>query len=165
MIELVHRYILPAAYAILPAKMNSPQATAFLLCVGLQESDFVARRQGGGGPAKSLWQFEKAGIRGVAQHPSSRDYLKAALASLQYSSSVGQTAQLHAIIEHNDVLAATMARLLLYTLPARLPGREDESVAFGQYLACWRPGKPRPLDWPQNYARAWDLVQPSTETV
>lgn len=158
MILLVRDFIIPAAYSLLPAKMNSPEATAFLLCVGLQESDFAARKQGGGGPARGLLQFEKPGIRGVATHERTRAFLKSALAALQYSASVGQTAELHAAVEHNDVLMMVFGRLLLYTLPARLPRRDEPDRAFHQYLESWRPGKPRPNDFPTNYARAWDLV-------
>ena len=160
MIDLVHRYIVPAAYSLLPSKMHSQDATAMLLSIGLQESDFCCRRQGHSGPARGFWQFEKAGIRGVAQHASSRDHLKWALAALQYSASVGQIATLHATVEHNDVLACVFARLLLWTLPARLPTRGDTASAYGQYLAAWRPGKPRPDDWPANFDRAWQLVEP-----
>ncbi|WP_447751835.1 hypothetical protein [Pseudomonas nicosulfuronedens] len=49
-----------------------------------------------------------------------------------------------AAIEHDDILAACMARLLLFTDPARLPALGDESGAWDMYLRVWHPGKPRP---------------------
>lgn len=165
MIDLFARYIIPAAYAILPPRMNSPNATAMILAICGQESNFVSRRQGNSGPARGFAQFEKAGIRGVAQHPSSRDHLKFALAALQYSASVGQTAQLHAIVEHNDVLAAVFARLLLYTLPDRLPSRDDPRGGWAQYIAAWRPGKPHPETWDHHFTVAWSLVDAETKGV
>lgn len=76
MIDLLHRFLVPAAYAVLPAEMQSARATAFLLAIALQESGARKRRQ----------------------------------------------------------------------------------VAWGQYLKGWKPGKPRPADWPGNFTAAWDRV-------
>lgn len=158
MIDLFARFIIPAAYSLLPPRMNSPKATAMLLAIAGQESNFVCRKQGNSGPARGFWQFEKAGVRGVAQHTSSREHLKAALAGLQYSASVGQVAALHAIVEHNDVLAAVFARLLLWTLPDRLPTRDDPRAGWAQYISAWRPGKPHPETWDHHFTVAWSIV-------
>ena len=46
------------AMALLPARMDTPEADCMLLAIGLQESRFVHRRQIGG-PARGFWQFEK----------------------------------------------------------------------------------------------------------
>lgn len=156
MLALLHGYILPAAYAVLPAPMQSPAASALLLAIALQESAAIHRRQAGG-PARGFWQFEVAGIRGVQTHALTRDDLKAALIMLRYPPSL-PAEDLHALVEHQDVVAAICARLLLWTLPSALPTRDDPPMlAWGQYMEAWRPGKPRPQSWADHYARAWAL--------
>jgi hypothetical protein len=35
-----------------------------------------------------------------------------------------------------------------------LPRLGESGVAWAQYVKAWRPGRPRPLDWPHNYAAA-----------
>ena len=70
----------PAVYAetmqLLPAKMDSPQARAMLKAIALQESRFEHRKQIGG-PARGFWQFEQGGgVRGVLNHPYSREHIR-----------------------------------------------------------------------------------------
>lgn len=43
-------------------------------------------------------------------------------------------------IERNDVLAAGLARLLLYTDPRPLPALGDAESVWALYLRTWRPG-------------------------
>ncbi|MCY1303002.1 hypothetical protein D9M70_526890 [compost metagenome] len=43
-------------------------------------------------------------------------------------------------LEHDDVLAAGFARLLLWSDPKPLPLAGDEQGAFDLYLRTWRPG-------------------------
>ncbi|MNG31598.1 hypothetical protein D3C84_1174300 [compost metagenome] len=62
-------------------------------------------------------------------------------------------------IEHDDVLAAALARLLLWTDPGKLPKLGDEQGAWDLYLRTWRPGKPHPETWPALYAQALEAVQ------
>ena len=59
-------------------------------------------------------------------------------------------------MQYNDVLATIAARLLVFTLPGKLPATADEGWA--QYVAAWRPGKPHPDRW----ANCWKVA---TETV
>lgn len=134
----------------LPNRMDSLAARAMLFAIGLQESEFRARRQiinrGGRlvaeGPAKSFWQGEKTGgmCAGILGHSATRDLARA----LCTQHGIPATAvALWDAIEHNDVLAAACARLLLFTDPAPLPRLEErqaEEVAFGYYLRAWRPG-------------------------
>ncbi len=158
MISVVHRFIVPAAYAVLPERMQSLQATAMLLAIGLQESEFEARRQHAGGPARGFWQFEKnGGMKGVATHDDTRDLLTDAIDRLRYPRGLSLTAQ-HAMLEHNDVFACVCARLLLWTLPRILPQADQPSQGWHQYLDAWRPGKPHPDTWERNYGRAWTMV-------
>ncbi|AUT47025.1 hypothetical protein [Achromobacter sp. AONIH1] len=144
------------ALALLPAAMDSPAARCMLLAIGLQESRFVHRRQIGG-PARGFWQFEKGtrasrgGVWGVYLHPASKDRL----AALCKARSVAcDPDAIYAALEYDDVLAAGVARLLLWTDAARLPRIGDADAALTLYLRTWRPGKPHPASWPALYAQA-----------
>jgi hypothetical protein len=152
----LHRLVLPAAYALLPRRMESPAATAMLLSIALQESKCVSRRQVGGGPARGFWQFEKGGgVAGVITHHTSRPIIGPILGALSYGVSVDAA---YAALEHNDVLAACFARCLLWTLPHELPFADDPADGWGQYVEAWRPGKPHPETWAEYYRLAWSLA-------
>jgi hypothetical protein len=160
-ILFVNAFVLPSAFALLPPKMDSPQARAMLLAIGLQESGFVARRQILGderfGPARGLWQFEQGGgISGVLSHPATRRWMARVLDELRYEPDVEAC---YAAVEHNDVLAAAFARLNLWWVPGRLPGPGEADRGWAVYLEAWRPGTPRPDEWDANFQRAWDLTQ------
>lgn len=158
MIGQVHRFTLPAAYDLLPPKMNSPAATAMLLAIGLQESRFQHRVQVGG-PAHGFWQFEKnGGVKGVMTHPLTAGHARKALRDLQYPGAVESLETVYAVIIHNDVLAAVFARLLLWTVPGALPTRHQSAAGWRQYIDGWRPGKPHPNTWPDFFQEAWLLV-------
>ncbi|MFX7825112.1 hypothetical protein ABTK20_22185, partial [Acinetobacter baumannii] len=81
-------------------------------------------RQMGNGPARSFWQFElgtkesRGGVWGVYLHGASRPLLERLCAVLK----VPFTPQaIYAAMEHNDILAAGVARLMLFTDAQRLP--------------------------------------------
>jgi hypothetical protein len=165
----VLRYVMPAAFALLPGMMNSPEARAELLAIGLQESEFRHRRQIVGdppravGPARGFWQFEEGGgIRGVLTHRRTRWHLQLALDELRYTGPFDTISEetLHVAVQHNDVLACVFARLNLWWLPGTLATRDLPQRGWRQYLEAWRPGKPHPETWDRNFARAWALVQP-----
>lgn len=148
-------HVIPAAVGLLPPGMGGDKATAMLVAIALQESAFEARQQIGG-PARGFWQFEKGGgVAGVLTHRYTADPIRRVCAVLCYQPSVDGC---YAAIRDNDVLACCFARLLLWTVPGSLPGRDEVARGWQQYLAGWRPGKPRPTDWPANFARAWALV-------
>ena len=138
--EIIHNAYLPAL-AIIGVK-DSPQAQVQTLAMGLQESRFEHRVQING-PARGFWQFETAGVTGVLRHEASRDAAREVLARLAYADTSPQ--KIHAALEHNDVLAACFARLLLWTDARPLPTTATDGWA--QYLATWRPGKPHPNTW------------------
>jgi hypothetical protein len=145
-------HVIPAAYAILPPKMASREATALLLAIALQESRCDARCQHGGGPAHGFWQFERGGVAGVMKHgASARPFAEACLA-LRYPLDLDRV---YRAIEHNDVLAAVCARLLLWTLPAPLPAAGQAEEGWRAYLSAWRPGKPHRDTWDAHFASAW----------
>lgn len=162
MIDLVAAYTIPAAMSLLPAEMNTPAAQAMLIAIGMQESRFRYRRQIGG-PARSFWMFERAGVRGVAMHAASTAPLTKALDALCYPAIVSraQITACHSVLEHQDVLACCFARLLLWTLPNALPSQSDPEEGWRQYLEAWRPGKPHPGTWGGFYQDAWLMVNES----
>ncbi len=140
--------------SLLPAPMDSPAARAFLLAIALQETTLSHRRQVQG-PARSYFQFERAGVKGVLKHQRSSQQLQAACAALDLKPTVPV---IHAAIEYSDVLAVCCARLLLWTLPMPLPLRDDEAGAWRQYLDTWEPGRPRVDAWAANFSQAWAVV-------
>lgn len=142
--EIRERAIAPAL-ALLPARMSSREAEIMLLAIGLQESRFQHRRQLVGspprptGPAKSFWQAELGGgmVAGVRTHEAT----KAHAAALYRARGVApDNRSIWSAIEHDDVLAAGLARLLLWSDPGRLPGEDDVEGAWRLYLKTWRPG-------------------------
>lgn len=160
----VYKFVFPAAFALLPGQMDTPQARAQLVAIGFQESEFIARQQGGTkgregqGPAKSFWQFERAG--GVAElidSPVTRPYLAQVCIALGYLSLT--PASLHEAMEHNDTLACVMARLLLWKDPRTMPESTQPEKGWTIYLERWRPGKPHPDRWPANFERAWSVIR------
>lgn len=149
------------ALALLPEKMNSREAWAMVVAVCLQESQFRYRRQMGNGPARGWAQFEhgtevtRGGVTGVLMHPTSRPHIRHVLDVLGYDYSADTS---YAAIEHNDVLCAAYARLLLWTLPQALPQIGDAQRGWDQYIAAWRPGMPRRESWDEYFYRAWGFV-------
>jgi hypothetical protein len=156
MLELLARHVIPAAYGLLPAPMASREATALVLTIAQQESGCRHRRQVRG-PARSLWQFEKAGLVGVRTHRASGPHVAAALSALCYSADLSIN-HLYVAIEHNDLLGAIFARLLLWTLPDELPARDEPDRAWDQYVRAWRPGRPHPQTFAAHFSRAWECV-------
>jgi len=152
--EIRERAIAPAL-ALLPARMNSAAAEVQMLAIGLQESRFEHRRQIGG-PARGFWQFEQGGgVRGVLRHHSSREHAQAVCRA---RSVIATESAVYAALEHDDVLAAAFARLLLWTDPKPLPAIGDEQGAWDLYLRVWRPGKPHRHTWNALYAQAMEEV-------
>jgi hypothetical protein len=142
-----------AGFALLPENMQSPAAMGMLHAIGMQESRFLHRRQIRG-TARGFWQFEKAGIAGVLNHPATAVTIRRILVRLRYGLSVEES---HAAVEHNDALACCYARLLLWTLPDALPGPDEPEEGWRQYLAAWNPGRPRPETWNGYFREALRL--------
>lgn len=144
------------ALEILPPKMDTPEARVMLLATGLQESRFQFRHQVGG-PAHGFWQFEegtqktRGGIWGVYLHQAS----SSPLMNLCTVRGIAFTPDaIYKAIETDDLLAAGVARLMLYTDPKPLPAVGDTPGGWATYLRIWRPGKPHPETWPALHAQA-----------
>jgi hypothetical protein len=128
----------------------SDEACVMLMTIAGQESNWAARRQGGGGPARSYWQFEKGG--GVAElFQKTPRQLSAICAALDIPFDLSTVFEAMA---WNDTLACTMARLLLWQDRAPLPAIGDKQAGWQYYLRNWRPGAPHPDTWPGLYDKA-----------
>lgn len=139
------------ALALLPARMSSIEAEVMLLAIGLQESRFKHRRQIGG-PARGFWQFERGGgVAGVLRHAASREHA-VRVCDARGVSPVSE--QVYQRLEHDDVLAAAFARLLLWTDAWSLPALGEASRAWDLYIRTWRPGKPHRSTWDSLYEQA-----------
>ena len=139
--------------SLLPGYMVTDQARVALMAIAGQESNWSARTQGNDGPARGYWQFEPAGVAGVATNPSTAGVLASVLATLDLA---GTSA--YAAIQYNDPLACVIARLLLWSDPEALPAVGDASTCWAYYVRNWRPGKPDETRWTAAYATACSTV-------
>ena len=155
MLKNVIQTAIEPALALLPARMKSKKAVVMMLAIGLQESRFIHRRQIKG-PARGFWQFESGGgVRGVLNFHSTHDLAKhIALERI----GTADRAAIYNALEHDDVLAAVFARLLLWTDPRSLPALGDVQAAWDLYLRTWRPGKPHRHTWDALYQQALKAV-------
>lgn len=148
---------LAQALALLPPNMTSDAARIEVLAIGAQESeDWKYRTQKRGGPARGAWQFERAGgVRQVMTHHTTIKHAKVVCAArnVKFDERVVWEA-----LEHDDVLAAAFARLLLWSDPNQLPPARDCNAMWALYLRAWKPGKPHPLEWPARYWAAHKQV-------
>lgn len=159
-LRLLHTAIVPALQELQQCGIpDTVDARRFLLAIALQESALAHRRQvitgaGETGPAASFWQFEQGGgCKGVLTH-----FLVAqCMRRMCIEFNVTPTAQgLWESMRYQDVIAAIAARLLVYTLPSKLPATPEDGWA--QYLDAWRPGKPHPQTWAKAWATATETV-------
>jgi len=153
----IRSIVFPGAFALLPAKCNSPEAQIQLLSIGLQESRFEWRKQLGNGPARGFWQFEqgneksRGGVWGVANHTKTADLLKSVCRARGVAFDVKT---IWSKLETDDVLACCVARLLLLIDPKPLPKAHETTKAWDAYIWGWRPGKPHPETWATYHAQA-----------
>lgn len=137
------------ALKLLPAKMDTPMSRVLLAAIGFQESDgYATRVQYGNGPARSYWQFERGGIKGVMLHAAS------ARLAIEVCEARGVDFNSEAIwqaMETDDVLGAAFARLLMWTDSQPLP--TTAQGAWEMYAnRLWRPGKPHASKWAKSWA-------------
>ena len=130
------------------------RARVLVLAIAGQESAWQDRRQVGG-PARSFWQFEQGGgVTGLFTVCPNK--LKVVCAELAIPFNRNDVFEAMA---WNDVLAAAMARLLLWTDAAPLPAVGDVMEGWGYYRRNWRPGAPHPEIWPARYGTAMGLTK------
>lgn len=149
--EYVRNVVLPAALSMLPQRMDSIEARAELMAIGMQESHFKYRRQMRG-PALSFWMAENTGgFRGILDHPKTGELARGVLRRMGYGEADPSDFQ---ALEDNDILACIGARLLLWSHPKPLP-EGNASAAWDYYIETWRPGKPHRETWDAFYLDAW----------
>lgn len=158
LLEAVSRTALDPAFAVLPAHLDTKRARVQILTTGLQESRLKYRRQLDGGPARGLLQFEegtrksKGGVWGVYLH----HHTHALVHELCRYRDVGfEPRAIWSALEHDDVLAMGLGRLLLLTDPHPLPEVDDAEAAWNLYAyRTWRPGKPHRETWDAFHEQA-----------
>lgn len=153
------------ALALLPAYMDSVPARVMLTAICLQESGLRVRYQeiGGGnkGPARGLPQFERGhmskggGVWGVYRHRASMEGVRLLCRERDCAF---EPWSIWAQLEHDDILAVGLARLLLWTDVHPLPELNDMDDAWAYYLRTWNPGKPHRERWTGNYTQALEAV-------
>lgn len=153
LLDALLRTAVNPALSLLPPRMDSDAVRVEMLAITLQEADGLHRVQFGGGPAHGLWQMEEGGgVRGVMQHPASRDFARAVCSTRRIpfvQRTVWET------LPRDDILAAAFARLLLWTDFRPLPGVDAPAAeGWASYVRNWRPGKPHPEKWPACHAAA-----------
>ena len=154
-LDYIANIVIPGSYCLLPMPMNTREASAMLLAIGLQESRFEYRRQIKG-PARSFWQAESGGgFRGILSHPETRTIAREVLSITAYGEPDESDFQ---AIEDNDILACCGARLLLWTHPKPLPTHDEHDYAWQYYFETWRPGRPHRETWDELFRRAWEAV-------
>lgn len=150
----INNLMLNPALSLLPDKMDSREARIALLSIGQIESGFRHRKQIGG-PAHGYYQFEEIGVRGVLEHRTAGSHASQVLDRLDLDDGADEV---YKCIQYNDVVATVIARLYLYTDPQALPDADDEGGMWDLYKRVWRPGKPRPDDWPDAFAWAHEAI-------
>lgn len=152
----VYNGAIQPAYSYLRPGLASPEATCQLLAIGKQESGFRTRQQYGNGPAHGLWMFEGGGVRDTLYSTRSGNLLWNFCQDIgvQYGSITIYDALLS-----DDLLAAGLARLLLWDDLSPLPRIGDIEDAWQCYIRCWNPGKPNRTRWSLAYAQAVDTMK------
>jgi len=154
-----------AFVSYLPARLDTPEARQIMMAISKQESGwkhFDQLESRGGrdlvpGPALGPWQFELGGgTKGVMEHRASRDFAREAVARARIP---WNRREVWLALEYNLPLAATFARLLLWTDPRPLPAIGEVQASWDYYLRNWKPGKPHPDEWPGNYRDAKQLIK------
>lgn len=166
LLDRINHDIITPALLMLPSHMDTPRARVQTLTICLQESRGIHRwqivdpaRPDLRGPARGLWQFERnGGVRGVLTHPASR---RLAIEVCERRGVVPSLKLVWQFLAEDDVLAAALARLLLWTDPAPLPELGRGAEAWDYYLRNWRPGKPHLRTWHGYYAQALNTIEPT----
>ena len=143
--QAVVRLCIDPGLAMLPSRMDTPEARVLMLAICGQEADFHHRwqvidraRPEVMGPARGLWQFERdGGVRGVLTHERTK---RMAIDVCRMRNVPATIDAVYNRLHEDDILAAAFARLLLWSNPAALPAIGDVEGAWQAYLREWRPG-------------------------
>lgn len=142
---------LDGAALLLPSLPFGADVRTLLMAIAGQEGAWAYRTQING-PARSYWQIE---VEAIAQAFHAGELLQGAAQAIDIAPTV---AGIYAALPFCDVLAACVARLILWPDPEPIPAVGDAAGAWSYYLRCWRPGKPGPGRWQAVYAVAAKAV-------
>lgn len=133
---------------------SDDRARVLMMAIAGQESAWQYRRQIGG-PARGFWQFEKGGgLDGVARTSPAAMKALCDWCLVPYDN----MAVVFEALAWHDVMAAGLARLLLWADPAPLPAVGEVQAGWDYYERNWRPGAPHPEVWPGRYGTAMGQV-------
>ena len=140
------------SYALLPVKMDTPEARRQQAAIGYQETKYLTRLQYGGGPARGYWQMEETGgVHGVMNFKPDGGKIAALARSVCHARGVPFVRHdVWKAMATDDVLGAAFCRLLMYTDAYSVPKNIHDG--WSMYLRTWRPGKPHPEEWPASWA-------------
>lgn len=126
-----------SALNLLPLRMRSSNVAVMLRAINLQENPKRLEQQVGG-PARGDYQFESGGgVKGVLTHSSVKDIAQSVCAARGVKA---ERSAVYDAIGRDPILAAALARLLLWTDPGKMPAIGDANGAWELYLRVWRPG-------------------------
>lgn len=134
-------------------RYDSVAACRMLYAIHLQEDPRCARWQYGNGPARGLFQMEEIAVKDVMTRPATKLDAHAYFTD-RYCDYLYEPHMVHQALAFDDRLAVVFARLNLWNSPGRLPRAHEEVYGWELYLGCWRPGKPKPLTWTDNWRTA-----------
>jgi hypothetical protein len=134
------------------------EARVLVTAIAGQESRWKDRRQIGIGEyypqkvgARGYWQFESTWSGPVAINDVLMSTGRQIEAACKHLDIPCDEHSLYEACAWNDTLACVMARLLLWTHPARVPAVGEKEAAWQYYLRQWRPGAPQRHTWDEIY--------------
>jgi hypothetical protein len=128
--------VLPAAYALLPRELRTPEAARLILAVGAHASGFHVRRLAYASPKRGYWLLGVDQVAEVLRFSKGRGPLVNAARELGYGILTMERGVLQAALEHNDCLGFVVARCLL---PPAVEALQGSGEAWAMYRELWRP--------------------------
>lgn len=157
--------VVPAFTTYMSHPKRNIRAMVQIVATALQESTCRFRKQVPTGPARSYLQIETP--TAMAAYRKDK-YLGAELMNLNLSMTTLQktgreamlaSAYMAQVVELNDIAAVLVGRAIMWLDPHPLPALGDHAGAWKFYNEfTWRPGKPHPELWPENYLEATEIV-------
>ena len=135
--------------------LNSPLALRYVVAAMVQESDMLEVVQRPTGPGRGMAQFEGGetqALGGLLKLPQVA-WVRTSITELGWPL---DREILHWACMVDQRVSALLARALYWSDPA--PLQDDEQIAYAIFTRCWRPGKPRPQDWPRSWRMAGEIV-------
>lgn len=157
--------ILPAFTRYMSHPKQSVKAMVQIIATGLQESQVMFRKQVPSGPARGFLQIEPP--TAIAAYDKDA-YLRGELMNLRLNTTqllptnttAARRNYLANVCELNDPACVLIGRSIMWLDPSPIPEIGDVEGAWDFYaLKTWRPGKPRPEHWWDNYMQAVNVVQ------